>query len=116
MRISQINFQTSYKPQFGKKDQYGNERDSEYGSKYAGKYGTQYAGKYGSQYAGKYGKSTDRKKLPPKHPEFWSPDYQECLAACRKYANSLKRPDPCSMDYYDQLEDWNEYSIYRTKK
>ena len=28
-----------------------------------------------------------------------------------KFANNLKRPDPCSEDYYDQLEDWKEYSI-----
>ena len=63
-----------------------------------------------------YGSTTSLYNSKPQHPEFWSPDYQECLEACRKYANSLKRPDPCSEDYYDQLEDWNEYSRYRTKR
>ncbi len=61
-------------------------------------------------------KSTTSRDSKPKHPEFWSPDYWESMEACRKYANSLKRPDPSSMDYYDQLEDWNEYSRYRTKR
>ena len=51
----------------------------------------------------------------PEHPAYDSYDYHECLDNCRKFANNLKRPDPCSEDYYDQLEDWKEYSKYRTK-
>ena len=42
--------------------------------------------------------------------------WEDDLRACRKYANSLKRPDPSLTDYYDRLADWKEYSKYRAEK
>ena len=54
----------------------------------------------------------DRK---PQHPDPCSPGWEDDLRSCRKYANSLKRPDPSLPDFYDRLADWNEYSKYRTK-